>query len=653
MTGAQPDLNLDEARRFLNTLGPGETFSFQMFVDRKAASEEERQNFTKLSRVLHGTFDQHVRELSRVNCPEEDDHPRGIYVTVNRTNGQGRTAKDVTGVRAVFVDLDDAPIEPVMEGPLKPSIVVQSSAGKHHAYWLLARDGLPLDQFTPFQKMLAIRFSGDRRVCDLPRVLRIPGFFHRKAEPFLVRIVSLDADLIYTRSQLIEAFGDPDEATESASAIDVQLTVNNDHVAAAKAARIVAEAVERVARDRSRGRHAQALWIGWATRKAGLNEETAKLAAHLFFQFAPTVNSDGEYRPLTRDEIQSAVLNAYAEGKAVNGEKRLSEWIIVGPEIVTLKIAPRNPIIDPFLMERSLNMIYARRGVGKTWLAVELALSIAIGKNFFKWPTTAARRVLYVDGEMPLSDLQQRIMQLSGSAPPENLMLLPSEPLFLEDQPLLINKPDHQARLLTLLDDLDDRGHRPDALIFDNQSSLTSGMDENSNSDLDAFLAWLIQLRHRGYAVVVVHHAGKNGQQRGASRREDLLDTSIKLEELPGNIRESGGGAAFTISFEKVRGKRPSPDTLTVELVASAEGGQVWTVGTPQSQSADMRVLLAIYTGEPALQAELATRLEVKPARISQIVKRLRAKGWIKGKLDLTPQGYELAERLGARNLPF
>ena len=132
------DLNLDEARLFLDALGAGEIFSFQTFVDRKATSKEEKQLFDKLACKRHGTFDQYAKELVCLNCLKESDNPRGIYVTINRTNGKGRKAQDVIGVRAVFVDLDGAPVEPVSEGPLKPSIVVESSTKKFHAYWLAA-----------------------------------------------------------------------------------------------------------------------------------------------------------------------------------------------------------------------------------------------------------------------------------------------------------------------------------------------------------------------------------------------------------------------------------------------------------------------------------------------------------------------------------
>ena len=87
-------------------------------------------------------------------------------------------------VRAVFLDLDGAPLAPVLKAGLDPHVVVESSPGKFHIYWLT--DDCPLDQFERVQRALARRFGGDPSVHDLPRVLRVPGFLHRKNEPFLV-----------------------------------------------------------------------------------------------------------------------------------------------------------------------------------------------------------------------------------------------------------------------------------------------------------------------------------------------------------------------------------------------------------------------------------------------------------------------------------
>jgi len=104
----------------------------------------------------------------------------------------------------VFVDLDGAPLEPVTQATLKPHITVESSPGRYHAYWLV--DGLPLDAFTTTQFAFANRFRGDPTVKDLPRVMRLPGFLHRKNEPFRTRILTLEDRPSYAASELLRAF---------------------------------------------------------------------------------------------------------------------------------------------------------------------------------------------------------------------------------------------------------------------------------------------------------------------------------------------------------------------------------------------------------------------------------------------------------------
>jgi len=78
----------------------------------------------------------------------------------------------------LFADLDGSPIEPILSAKLEPHMIVESSKGKYHAYWLV--DDCPLDQFSIHQKAIAKRFDSDPSVCDLPRVMRVPGFNHLK-----------------------------------------------------------------------------------------------------------------------------------------------------------------------------------------------------------------------------------------------------------------------------------------------------------------------------------------------------------------------------------------------------------------------------------------------------------------------------------------
>lgn len=187
MTG--PDLS--EAARFLQMLGTRHTF--QTFDDGNA---KERT----LSRILHGNLSQHAATLADLNA-----RGAGVFVMVNEGDGKGRKADNVRRVRALFVDLDGAPLAPVTASPLPTHCTVESSPGRWHAYWCVS--DCPPDQFTALQKLLAVRFDADPKVCDLPRVMRLPGFDHRKAAPFSVRLQSLREDVPpYSLAQIRQAF---------------------------------------------------------------------------------------------------------------------------------------------------------------------------------------------------------------------------------------------------------------------------------------------------------------------------------------------------------------------------------------------------------------------------------------------------------------
>src|SRR5262249_18023514 len=146
---------------------------FQTFDDNKQRRKQHRGG-DPFGRTLPGRLSDLTTQINSLT-----KQGAGIYVTVNEVrNGEPRTNDNVSRVRAVFVDLDGAPIQPVRDWTLSPHIIVESSPGKFHAYWIT--HDTPLDQFTTLQKKLATLFKGDPAVCDLARVLRLPGGLHQK-----------------------------------------------------------------------------------------------------------------------------------------------------------------------------------------------------------------------------------------------------------------------------------------------------------------------------------------------------------------------------------------------------------------------------------------------------------------------------------------
>jgi len=312
--------------------------------------------------------------------------------------------------------------------------------------------------------------------------------------------------------------------------------------------------------------------------------------------------------------------------------KTLFDLVESATDFVAKPVPPIEFLVGSWLTASSLSMIFAPRGLGKSWFAYWLAICMARGERFFAWPVYRKCRVLYVDGEMTTAHIQKRIRLLAGKQIPAGLDILSSEALWQEGKPLNFNDTSSHQRFQEMLDALAEAGRKPEAIIVDNLSCLTAGKDENSNTDQDGLLQWLMGLRHQGYAVPMLHHSGKNGEQRGASRREDWLDTVIRLDE-PKNLPEPAKGACFTISFTKYREEQPDPFALTVQLGSSSNGMAEWKIIQPLSDTACL--IEAIHNHPDASQNTIAGIAGISTggikAKLADLVKR--------GLLDMTIKG--------------
>ena len=159
--------------------------TFQTLDDRKAGKPD-------LVRCVHAPLRAVVPMLTRLN-----EEGAGIFVTVNATSGR-RTAADITALRALFID-EDGPRAIALKLP--PSIVVRSARG-NHVYWLLAPEQ-KLEAFTASQKQLAKVYGSDPTVSDLPRVMRLPGFTHRKADPVQVTLEEVHPGRRYSIEEIV------------------------------------------------------------------------------------------------------------------------------------------------------------------------------------------------------------------------------------------------------------------------------------------------------------------------------------------------------------------------------------------------------------------------------------------------------------------
>lgn len=114
----------------------------------------------------------------------------GAFVSVNETDGFGRSADNIIAARAAWVDLDGDDSADQYRAAMAldpaPSFAVQSSPGRWHLYWRLAQ-ACPVDMAESLTKRLTSHFNGDRAATDRARVLRLAGTAnYKRARPSLV-----------------------------------------------------------------------------------------------------------------------------------------------------------------------------------------------------------------------------------------------------------------------------------------------------------------------------------------------------------------------------------------------------------------------------------------------------------------------------------
>jgi hypothetical protein len=197
-------IDYKSASKFLRTLAGedgSKEFLFQTFADRKA------DKASSLTRLLHGSLADCFDQLA-----ERNGRGAGVFVTINATRGKGRKASNYDHPRAVWADLDGAT---VAKWPLEPSMIVETSPGKQHVYWLLAEDDIPLDTWRACMARIVERYGADRNATDPVRVLRLPGFLHCKGKPVIVRLLQCSGRR-YSNAQVMKAFPSVKRAIKTA-----------------------------------------------------------------------------------------------------------------------------------------------------------------------------------------------------------------------------------------------------------------------------------------------------------------------------------------------------------------------------------------------------------------------------------------------------
>jgi putative DNA primase/helicase len=282
-------------------------------------------------------------------------------------------------------------------------------------------------------------------------------------------------------------------------------------------------------------------------------------------------------------------------------------------ELLAREIRPREMLLEPILPEQGLAMLYAYRGLGKTYLALGIAAAIASGASFLRWTAPRQRGVLYVDGELPAKTVQERFAMIvagieGGEPAPEALKIITPD---FQERPLPDLATSQGQRLL------EPHLAGVNLVVLDNLSALCRYGNENEGEGWLPVQEWALGLRRRGISVLFVHHAGKNRSQRGTSRREDLLDTVITLKH-PADYNPSEG-LRCEVHFEKTRsmlGDAAKPFEARME--SGSDGRAIWT--SRELEDAKAQQAASLFA-EGVSVRDVAEELEISKSQAGRLRK--------------------------------
>lgn len=288
-------------------------------------------------------------------------------------------------------------------------------------------------------------------------------------------------------------------------------------------------------------------------------------------------------------------------------------------------------LVEELWGESSVGLIGGAPKCSKTWLGLDLALSVATGTACLgKYAVPRSGPVLVYLAEDALSVVRERV---AGMARHRGLELANVEIHVITAPTLRLDREPHRQRLFQTAKQL-----RPRLLLLDPLVRL-HGIDENNAGEVAGLLAYFRSLqRELDLSVVLVHHTRKNaaggvaaGQGlRGSSDLHAFGDSNLYLRRTSQRLVLSSEHRAAPASPPVVLELTATDaQTTHLEVVAELDG--------QQRHNLQEQVLAVLAPGAGQTRAKLRDALSVKNERLGEALESLEQAGRIRR----TPTGWQ------------
>lgn len=241
------------------------------------------------------------------------------------------------------------------------------------------------------------------------------------------------------------------------------------------------------------------------------------------------------------------------------GGSTASIVILSYPQVLALRPPPY--LVENLLRVRELAVLFAEPGVGKSFIALDLCMSI-VAKDSWRGHRVANHGILYVAAE-GVYGLRSRALAWQREFNPDVALL--EAGLKFVGEPIQLLDDEQFQKFLGVLGGLPSA---PGLIVIDTLARCAAGGDENSARDMGELIKRCDAIRQKvGCAILLVHHSQKGGpKERGSGAIRGAADVMLQL------TRDAKQNTLVLVADKVKDGPSFEPLTLRLREVAFPDG---------------------------------------------------------------------------------
>ncbi|UVG34600.1 RecA-like DNA recombinase [Microbacterium phage Cheeto1] len=439
------------------------------------------------------------------------------YWTPAVSSTDSRKAKQYPAQRVLWVDCDESYDDKLLHA-LRPSYMWETSPGHKQAIWLM-RDTIPASEYhrDGLMGMLTQALGGDKSGVDIGQLLRVPGTWHHKRKPFQGRILASPGTQ-YSRGQLLTRVAKGlGFAPGLASELGQEDPYGDRSKLLWKFARNASELG--LPEDLTFKLIKATAWNKWKDEPERLKEDISRAYAA-----AP-------------DKPEKQAAERVSEDAEDDEEAEVEPWeMLRAGQFATVLRKPIRWVLPGIIAEQGCGLLVAAPKVGKTRVAMEIALGLATGRKPLGISVQKKAPVGFFsleDGEWLFShrldhfinhDRGRLQYHWEGHIRQEgdDLVWHPGREmdLFTVFQPMDLSSDEDMDRLYKTI-----QKHDLKLAIIDTLSMAIGKANVSDQKDMYAILAHLKNeiAKKTGCAIMFIHHTRKRQFEKGESVQEKIL----------------------------------------------------------------------------------------------------------------------------------